>query len=105
MRAATIASIAAFVILSESAIAFAQPEDRQRDPTTSSSGDACDRLGVQRERASAPPPGSEGRVAPQRGGTLLAGVGRPARDAAAGLPGAQAPTDPLYQDCLRQRDR
>jgi hypothetical protein len=112
MRDLLVASITGVVVLiGGAAIAAAQPEDRQREPTASASVDPCARFGFVREQGGTTWPGFDPRIPVPRGATSFTGVGRPTREIASGLPppvaptGPLSPTDPVYQECLRRRDR
>src|ERR671931_2418692 len=79
----------------------AQPEDRQRSPTASTTVDPCTRFDLDRdERAS----GADPARSAQRSGTMIVSD-RARRESAPAMRGPVAPTDPAYQQCLRRRDR
>jgi hypothetical protein len=103
MRTLLVALVAALAL---PALAMAQPEDRQRQPTGGlASVDPCASAGTERSVAEPRWPGFDPRVPAPAGATPFTGIAPPGRDPSRGWPDPPALPDQAYQACVRRQNR
>jgi hypothetical protein len=88
-------------------VAFAQPEDRRRSPTTeAAAADPCaDAAQTRPVVPSATAPGFDPRAPVPQGATPFTGIAPPSRDPSRQVPLPPPSADTAYQDCQRRLGR